>query len=182
MKTINDLFKAIQNPEFKWKHSLKYAILQCGTHKIVATGDIDPEEPWLLPDYISGTFDINIRGVGYKPIRFENFNINIQGRTTINLPLIVQEDRFYPKENDNKLVQCSIRAEYMSEPFILYHDPADAIEIPDHIIGEVEIVWRNENNKIILKRKDHISNKIYKYHIRLPIEVYEKEKMSEAGL
>jgi len=100
MKTIYDLCEAIKHINFEWIKSVNFAILECGTNTIVCAGTVPVNEPWLLPKHLSGTFDVNIRGEGYNPVRFKNFNVNIQGRTTINIPLILQEDKLFSNRNE----------------------------------------------------------------------------------
>lgn len=179
MKTIHDLFKAIKNPEFEWKHFLNYAILKNtgDKHIVLDTGTLDPEEPFHIPMYISGTVDINIRGEGYESIQLSNFNANILGaQSTINIPMLLRKDRVY---KDDRLVQLEVYNNYIkSKPnWLTLHAPEKAVQLPDRFKGWVEFVWRNEENQIICRRKEFIEPEVTRYMVRLPNKFYEQKEV-----
>lgn len=98
MKTIDDLLKSIttNNEDFEWVHNLSYGIFSPGDPaRMVDTGVLPINEPWKLPSFLSGTFDIRIRGVGYEPIELNHQKINVYGMTTINIPLLLKKDKAY---------------------------------------------------------------------------------------
>ena len=168
MKTIYDLCEVIKHKNFERIKFVIFTILECGTNTIVYTGTVPVNEPWLLPEHLSGTFDINIRGEGYKPINFQNFNVNIQSRTSINIPLILQKDELF----SDRIVQLDIhRTGYLdSETHIINKD--ERFKVKER--GEVTFVWRDVKTKEILaKRRDRLDDNMLQYFIQFPKNVVE---------
>jgi len=163
MKTIYDLCEAIKHKNFEWIKSVNFAILECGTNTIACAGTIPVNERWLLPEHLSGIFDINIRGEGYKPLRFQNFNVNMQGRTIINIPLILQEDKLF----SDRIVQLDIHRTGYTGPETHIINKDERFEVKQR--GEVTFVWRDVKTKEILaKKRDILVDSVLNYFIEFP--------------
>lgn len=97
MKTIEDLLEAIKDPDFLCKHDLKWFIYEPdqGFGKVlIQKGTTDSDKVFKIPLNISGTVDILIKGEGYDTITFNNFNVNINSQTIINIPMMLRKENY----------------------------------------------------------------------------------------
>jgi len=170
MKTIEDLWQKITDPDFVWTFPLHYVIRRCYQYgdEIIHAGEIPREHPWEIPMGISGKVDIDITGEGIDPITFRNHEVNHRGgQTTLNIPLMVKQGTHIV---DDSLVKLRIyKIGVAKEPVLSVIKKSQTFKIPLKLKGELNLVWSDpETGRVLAKQSLHIPGECLEYIVKFP--------------